>query len=57
MPAHNGVGLNHAGQSEQARPQPRQPYQHDPIAYKQPTARSAPHGNIELMPKKQILNF
>ena len=36
MPAQNGVGLNHAGQSDQAWPQPRQPYQHGPVATMRP---------------------
>ena len=58
MPPQNGVGLNHAGQSDQARPQSCQPDQHRPIAPMQPeTARRMPQGNIELMPKKQVFDF
>ena len=58
MPPQNGVGLNHAGQSDQAWPQSCQPDQHRPIAIMQPeTARRVPQGNIELMPKIQIFDL
>jgi hypothetical protein len=58
MPPQNGVGLNHAGQSDQAWPQSYQPDQHRPVAPMQPqTVRGTPQGNIELMPKKQVFDF
>jgi hypothetical protein len=58
MPPQNGVGLNHAGQPDQAWPQSYQPDQHRPVATMQPqTTWCMPQGNIELMPKKQVLDF
>jgi hypothetical protein len=58
MPPQNGVGLHHAGQSDEAWPQSCQPDQHRPVASMQPqTARCTSQGNSELMPKKQVLDF
>jgi hypothetical protein len=58
MPPQNGVGLNHAGQPEQARPQPRHPDDQDPVTITQPRARGcAPKRNVELVTKKKVLDF
>jgi hypothetical protein len=58
MPPQNCVRLNHASQTKQAWPEPRHPYQEHPVTTTQPhTLRSTPQGNIELMPKKEILDF
>ena len=43
---------------EEAWPEPCHPYQQHPVATTQPrTLRSTPQGNIELMPKKDVLYF
>jgi hypothetical protein len=55
MPAQNRVGLNHAGQSEQAWPEPRHPNDEDPVIITQPWR--PPKGNIELVPKKEVLDL
>jgi hypothetical protein len=58
MPAQDRVGLNDAGQTEQAWPEPSHPYQQCPVTPTQSqTVRWTPQGNIELMPKKEILDF
>jgi hypothetical protein len=58
MPPQNRVGLNHAGQSKQAWPEPRHPDDEDPVTITQPQAMwRAPKGNIELVPKKKVLDF
>jgi hypothetical protein len=58
MPPQNRVGLNHAGPSEQAWPEPRHPDDEDPVTMTQPqTVWCAPKGNIELVPKKKVLDF
>jgi hypothetical protein len=58
MPAQDRVGMNDAGQTEQAWPEPSHPYQQCPVTPTQPqTARCTPKGNVELMPKKEIFDF
>ena len=58
MPPQNRVGLNHAGQPEQAWSEPRHPDDEDPVTITQPQAVwRAPKGNIELVPKKKVLDF
>ena len=58
MPAQNCVRLNDAGQTEQARPKPGHPNQQCAVTATQPqTVRCTPQGNIELMPKKKVLDF
>ena len=58
MPPQNRVGLYHAGQSKQAWPEPRHPDDEDPVTITQPQAMwRAPKGNIELVPKKKVLDF
>jgi hypothetical protein len=58
MPPQNGVGLDDASQSDQAWPTPRQPYQQCPVtAMQSQTVWCAPQGYIELMPKKEVLDF
>jgi hypothetical protein len=58
MPPQDRVRLNHAGYTEKAWPEPSHPYQQRPVTPTQPqTVRCTPHGNIELMPKKEILDF
>jgi hypothetical protein len=56
--AESRVGLNDAGQTEQAWPEPSHPCQQCPVTPTQPqTVRCTPQGNVELMPKKEILDF
>ena len=56
MPPQDRVGLNHAGQTEQAGPEPSHPDQQYPVTPTKPqTARRTPQGNIELMSEKQVL--
>ena len=58
MPPQNRIGLNDAGQPEQAWPEPGHPYQQCSVAPTQlQTVRCTPQGNIELMPKKEVLYF
>ena len=58
MPPQDRVRLNDAGQTEQAWPEPGHPYQQRPVTPTQPqTVRCTPQGNIELMPKKEVLDF
>jgi hypothetical protein len=58
MPPQDRVRPNDTGQTEQAWPEPSHPYQNRPVTPTQPqTMRRTPQGNIELMPKKEILDF
>jgi hypothetical protein len=58
MPPQDGVRLNDARQTEQAWPEPYHPDYEDSVTPAQPQmARCAPQGNIELMPKKKVLDF
>jgi hypothetical protein len=58
MPPQDRVRLNDAGQTEQAWPEPSHPCQQRPVTSTQPpTVRGTPQHNIELMPKKQILDL
>jgi hypothetical protein len=58
MPPQDRVRLNDAGQTEQAGPEPSHQYNQGPVASTQPrTMRRTSEGNIELMPKKEILDF
>jgi hypothetical protein len=58
MPPQNCVRLNDASQTNQSWPEPSHPYQQHPVTTTQPqTLWSTPQGNIELMPKKEILDF
>ena len=58
MPPQDRRRLNHAGEIEQVRPQPRQPHQQRAIAApKLKTCRSSPQGDIELMTEKEDLGF
>jgi hypothetical protein len=58
MPPQDCLGLNDTRQTEQVRPKPSHPYQRCPITRTQPqTVCDPPHANIELMPKKKILDF
>jgi hypothetical protein len=58
MPPQYRVRLNDPGRPEQAWPKPAHPYQHRPIAPTQPqTMRCSPEGDIELVTKKEILDF
>src|SRR5262245_3482678 len=58
MPPQNRVRLNDAGQNQQAWPEPRHPYQQRPVTPTQSQmVRCAPQCNIELMPKKEVLDF
>jgi hypothetical protein len=58
MPPQNRVGLNDAGQTEQAGPEPSHPHQQCPVTPAKPqTVRCTPQGNIKLMSEKEVLNF
>jgi len=58
MPPQDRVRLNDAGQTEQAWPDPGHPHHQGAITAMQPqTAWCTPQGNIELMPKKEVLDF
>jgi hypothetical protein len=58
MPPQNRVGLNHAGQSDQGWPEPRHPADENPVTITQLQAVwRAPKRNIELVPKKKVLDF
>ncbi|MGH9548294.1 MAG: hypothetical protein ACRD3W_02925 [Terriglobales bacterium] len=58
MPPQDRVRLNDAGQIEQAWPEPCRPHQQRSVTPTQPqTVRCTPQGNIELMPKKEIIDF
>ena len=58
MPPQDRVRLNNSGQTEQAWPEPGHPHQQRPVTTPQPqTLWCSPQGNIELMPKKEVLDF
>ena len=58
MPPQDGVRLNDARQTQQARPEPAHPHHQCPVAPTQPqTVRRASQGNIELMSEKKVLYF
>jgi hypothetical protein len=58
MPPQDRVRLNDAGQTEQAWPDPGHPHHHGAITAMQPqTVWCTPQRNIELMPKKEVLDF
>jgi hypothetical protein len=58
MPPQNRVRLNDAGQTKQAWAEPGHPYQQRPVTPTEPqTMWCTPQGNIELMPKKEVLDF
>ena len=58
MPPQDRVRPNDTGQTEQAWPEPSHPYQNRPVTPMQPqTMRRTPQGNIELMPKKEVLDL
>ena len=58
MPPQDRVRLNDAGQIEQAWPDPGDPHHQGAITALQPqTVWCTPQGNIELMPKKEVLDF
>ena len=58
MPPQDRRWLNNLDRTEQARPQPRHPYQQCAVASLQlQTGRSPPQGDIELMTETQELDF
>jgi hypothetical protein len=57
MPAQDRVRLDNAGQTKQAWPKPSHPYQQCPVAPTELPLGCTPQGNIELMPKKEILKL
>jgi hypothetical protein len=58
MPSQDRFGPNHAGQSDQAWPQPRHQFQQSSVTGTEPqTMWRAPQGNIELVPEKQVLDL
>jgi len=58
MPPQDRVRPNDAGQTKQAGPEPSHQRDQGPVASTQPrTMRRTSKGNIQLMPKKQILDF
>jgi hypothetical protein len=58
VPSKDGPGSNDLGQFEQARNEPGHPYQQGSVDSVQPDpVRRTSHGNIELMPKEQVLDF
>ena len=58
MPPQDRVRLHNSSQTEQAWLGPRHPHHQDPVTPAQSqTVRCTPQGNIELMPKKEILGF
>jgi hypothetical protein len=58
MPPQDRVRPNDAGQTEQAGPEPSHQRDQGPVASTQPrTMRRTSKGNIQLMPKKEILDF
>jgi hypothetical protein len=58
MPPQDRVRLNDAGQTKQAGPDPGHPHHYGAITAMQPqTVWCTPQGNIELMPKKEVLDF
>jgi len=57
MPTQNRVRLDNARQTKQAWPKPSHPYQQCPVAPTELPLGCTPQGNIELMPKKDILKL
>jgi hypothetical protein len=58
MPPKDGLRLNNAGRTEQARPKLGHPYQQRPVTAAQSrTRRRMPQGDAELMTEKQVLGF
>src|ERR1019366_3265786 len=57
MPTQDRVRLDNAGQTKQAWPKPSYPYQQCPVAPMELPLGCTPQGNIELMPKKEILKL
>jgi hypothetical protein len=57
MPTQDRVRLDNAGQTEQPWPKPSHPYQQCPVAPTELPLGCTPQGNIELMPKKEILKL
>src|ERR1039457_1001126 len=57
MPTQDRVRLDNARQTKQAWPKPSHPYQQCPVAPTELPLRCTPQGNIELMPKKDILKL
>src|ERR1035441_1074247 len=57
MPTQDRVRLDNAGQTKQAWPKPSHPYQQCPVAPTELPLGCTPQGNIELMPKKEILKL
>jgi hypothetical protein len=58
MPPQDSVRLNNSGQTEQAWPELGHPYQQGPFTTPQPEIlRCPPQSDVELMTKKEVLNF
>jgi hypothetical protein len=58
MPPQDGVRLNDAGQTEQARPPSGNPNHQGTVTCPKPdTLRGSPQGNVELMTQKKVLDF
>jgi len=58
MPPQDRGRLNDVGQTEQAWPEPSHQHQQCPVTPSQPqTVWSTPQGNIQLVPKKEVLDF
>jgi len=57
MPTQDRVRLDNAGQTKQAWPKPSHPYQQCSVAPTELPLGCTPQGNIELMPKKEILKL
>src|SRR6266699_5676148 len=58
VPPKDGIRLNNAGRTEQARPEPGHPYQQRPVTAAQSrTRRRMPQGDAELMTEEQVLGF
>jgi len=58
VPPKDGIRLNNAGRTEQARPELGHPYQQRPVTDAQSrTRRRMPQGDAELMTEKQVLGF
>src|SRR5664280_2078270 len=58
MPPQDSVRLNNSGQTEQGWPELGHPYQQGPFTIPQPEMlRCPPQSDVELMTKKEVLNF
>ncbi len=58
VPPKDGIRLNNAGRTEQARPELGHPYQQRPVTAAQSrTRRRMPQGDAELMTEKQVLGL